>query len=247
MLKTITAFKHIFRPLCNIQKTVWQDKDPRLNQWVPSQKALETYDFVSTQRLQSLYHFKEEKMSQIFSSSRAVKFNFFDENLVLYLPPLGKGSVYLPILTLRCKFSKKHENVKFRVMLVTHDKKNNSLKGIGFRMETPEGKNSNSKTSTNSRKIGIHDFYHAQLIQQFSPKQYDNKLIIEGLNCIPEAQPSFPMPANCPVTLLLCLILTLYGINGYEKLCRKIRSIDQYLNIIDPWLYGEKTMKTQNS
>ena len=105
-------------------------------------------------------------------------------------------------------------------MLVTLDKDDKTtLNGIGFRMETPEG--------TDNGSTGIHKFYHAQLIQQFSPKEFKDKLQTKSLSWLPESQPSFPMLADCPVTLFLCLIVTLYGGGKYyKKICRPMHGIE---------------------
>ena len=232
MLKVITAFNHILTPLCKIQKSAWVDEEEK---WKPSQRALETYEFVSQQRLQSLQPIKPKDIAQFFQPSEAAAVNFFKENKVLYLPPLKKDAEdaedakFVPIFSLCCNFSRVQSIARFRVMLVTLDESNEALNGIGFRMETPEGGNQNTNT-TDDDSIGIHDFYHAQLIQQFSPKQFGNKLQTKCLSWLPESQPSFPLPADCPVTLLLCLIVTLYGGEYYMKICGRISGIEQYRN-----------------
>ena len=84
--------------------------------------------------------------------------------------------------------------------------------GIGFRLETPEIMNQPDATTNNE---GIHDFHHAQLIKKFGKKKLDRKLQIKCPNWLPESQPSFPLPAKCPVSLLFCLIVTLYGRKEY--------------------------------
>ena len=119
-------------------------------------------------------------------------------------------------------------------MLVTLDETNQALNGIGFRMETPESANTS---------IGIHDFYHAQLIQRFSPKQFSDKLQTKCLNWLPGSQPSFPLPANCPVTLLLCLIVTLYGRKCYTNICGRIPGIEQYRNKLAELMGKKRTRK----
>ena len=85
--------------------------------------------------------------------------------------------------------------------------------GIGFRLETPESMNQTNTTTDNE---GIHDFHHAQLIKKFGKKKLDSKLRICCPSWLPETQPSFPVPAKCPVSLLFCLIATLYGKKEYS-------------------------------
>ena len=225
MQRIITAFNQILTPLCEIQESAWFREEER---WGASKRALETYKFVSQRRLQSLRPIKPEDVNQFFPHSKSANVNFFEENKVLYLPPLKRDAddaEFVPIFSLYCNLTKDKSIAKFRVMLVTLDKTNQALDGIGFRMETPE---SGDRTDDNS--IGIHDFYHAQLIQRFSPKQFSDKLQTKCLSWLPESQPSFPLSANCPVTLLLCLIVTLYGRKYYTKICGRILGIEQYRN-----------------
>lgn len=219
MLKIITAFNQILTPLCELQESAWNGEEPK---WKPSKRALETYKFVSDQLLLSVRPIKPKEIEEFFSPSKTAKVNFFKENRVLYLPPLRKDAddaEFVPIFSLCCNLSKDQSIARFRVMLVTLDEDDKeTLNGIGFRMETPEHRNS----------TGIHDFHHAQLIQQFNPKRSDDKLRTKCPSWLPESQPSFPMPADCPVTLLLCIILTLYGWEYYKKICYRICGIEQY-------------------
>ena len=219
MLKVITAFKQILTPLCKIQKSAWNNEEAK---WKPSKRALETYKFVSQQPLQSLQPVKLEDIEQFFSpSGKSADVNFFEEKKVLYLPPLKKDAEFVPIFSLCCNLSKDQSIARFRVILVSLDENDKTkLNGIGFRMETPDG-------------TGIHDFYHTQLIQQFSPKQFGDKLRAKCPCWLPESQPSFPLPADCPVTLLLCIIITLYGWEYYENFCGRLPGIHQYRDKLD--------------
>ena len=207
MLKIITAFNKILTPLCEIQESAWFGEE---EEWKPSKCALETYKFVSKRNLQSLKPIKTEDIDQFFSRSEASEIanvNFLEERKILYLPPMNRDAEdaqFVPIFTLCCNLSREQSVARFRVMLVTLDKDDKTkLNGIGFRMETPDG-------------TGIHDFHHAQLIHQFSPKQFGDILPTECPSWLPESQPSFPLPADCPVTLLLCIMITLYGWEYYK-------------------------------
>ena len=232
MQKIITALNKILTRLCDIQHSAWEREEDK--KWKPTQHARETYEFVFQQRLQSIQRIKPEDVNQLFSrSEKSAAVNFFEENKVLYLPPLKKDledAGFVPIFSLCCNLSKDQSVVRFRVMLVSLDKNDKTtLNGIGFRMETPDGRDQNTNTTGNI-STGIHDFYHAQLIQQFCPKQFGNKLQTECPSWLPDSQPSFPLPADCPVTLLLCLIVTIYGRKYYHEICSPIRGIEQYKN-----------------
>ena len=233
MLKFVTAFNQILTPLCNIQVSAWNKKEKK---WKISKCALETYKFVSQERLLSLQPIKPEDIKQFFPPSDSANVNFFEEKKVLYLPPLEKDAKFVPIFSLCCNLSRNQSIAKFRVMLVTLDENDENdkttLNGIGFRMETPEGINQNANTNDND-STGIHNFHHAQLIQQFSPEQFGNILPTKCPSWLPGSQPSFPMPADCPVTLLLCIILTLYGWKFYNNFCNSIPTTDEYRKKLD--------------
>lgn len=193
MQRIITAFNQILTPLCKIQKSAWFDEE---KEWKPSKCALETYRFVSEQRLLSVQPIKPEDIKELFPlSGRCANVNFFEEEKILYFPPLKKDAKFVPIFSLYCNLSKNQSVAKFRIMLVTLDESHQALDGIGFRMETPEGGSENANTNDNN-STGIHDFHHAQLIQQFSPEQFGNILPTKCPSWLPGSQPSFPMPAD---------------------------------------------------
>ena len=232
MLKIITAFHQILTSLCTIQKSAWFDEE---KEWKPSKGALETYKFVSRLQLPSLHPLKLGDIKSFFSSPDTANVNFFEEKKVLYLPPLKRDAddaEFVPIFSLSCNLNRNQSMAKFRVMLVTLDTNDKTkLNGVGFRMETPDG-------------TGIHDFHHAQLIHQFSPKQFGNILQIKCLSWLPESQPSFPLPADCPVTLLLCIMITLYGWEYYTDFCDHMPTIHEYRNRIDSRM-GKKKVRRQ--
>ncbi len=228
MQRIITTFNQILTPLCKIQESAWHKED---KMWKPSKGALETYKFVSQKPLQSVRPITPEDIKDFFSSSETANVNFFEKNKVLYLPPLKKDAEFVPIFSLSCNLRKEQSIARFRVMLVSLDKDDETkLNGIGFRMETPEGMNENS-TANEDANGNIHNFHHAQLIQQFSPKQFPDRLQTENPSWLPESQPAFPLPADCPVTLFLCLIRTLYGGKYLKKIYQSMMSgIEPYRN-----------------
>ena len=83
MQRIITAFNQILTPLCKIQKSAWFNVE---KEWEPSKRALETYKFVSEQRLPSVQPIKSEDIKVFFSPAETADVNFFKENKVLYLP-----------------------------------------------------------------------------------------------------------------------------------------------------------------
>ena len=221
MIKTLTTLKEILTPLCKPRRLVWANGgwERVFTQWRP----------IAREDIEELF-----TSPRTVSGSVEVDFSQSERGQVIYLPPLEKNPCCVPILSLYCKLSDQQGIAKFRVMLVSLDKKGNPY-GIGFRMETPESMNQDTEAST---RIGIHDFHHAQLIQRFRREELNSELQIDCPCWIPDSQPSFPLPAECPVTLLLCLIVTLYGRNYYNQFLtqHQIFDIKRHLKKIDRWI-----------
>ena len=223
MTKTLATLKEILTPLCQPRRLIWANEswEHIFLQWSP----------IALEDIEGLF-----MSPRTVSGSIEVDFSQSERGQVLYLPPLEKNPHCVPILSLCCRLNDQQGIAKFRVMLVSLDKKGDPY-GIGFRMETPHSQDQD--TSTNE---GIHDFHHAQLIQKFGQTKLDNKLQIDCPCWIPETQPSFPLPAECPVTLLLCLIVTLYGRKYYNQFLaeHQIFDIKRHLKKLDPWINWEQ-------
>ena len=231
MTETINALKDILMPLFEIQTEAWFNKYPESR---PSCQALKIYDTLLG-RWEPIGNFEE--IEYLFQQSEFV-LDF--SKRVLYLPPLEEHCNFVPILSLFCTQS----TAQFKVMLICLDEDKKQC-GIGFRMETPERMNQNVNTSSND---GIHDFYHAQLIRKFDQRAPDST---QGFDCpswLPRSQPSFPLPADCPVTLLLCLIVTLYGRNYYNDFLNThgTSMTEQYQDKLDLWINPEQLQEKQN-
>ena len=77
---------------------------------------------------------------------------------------------------------------------------------LGFRYEAPE--------------IGInHNYYHVQPCQSLGPK---HNVILQALP-ISQRNPTWPLPADSSLDLLLCLVTSLYGMRGLTELAEKVQ------------------------
>lgn len=237
MTKPNDVLKDFLILLFNKQRSAWITRNSRIK---PSDRALKTYEAImnkwipitSTNQIQSLF-----KEPQLDTS---------DGGKVLYLPPLTKDGHFVPILSLYCKWNETQSIAKLRVMLVCLDNcadECQKLYGIGFRLETPESAN---QAETETGNEGIHDFHHAQLIKKFGKEDLDSKLQIECPSWLPKSQPSFPLPAKCPMSLMFCLIATLYGKNEYNDLRNEFRNrsdhsiVGEHLKELDQWINQKK-------
>lgn len=88
---------------------------------------------------------------------------------------------------------------------------------VGFRYETPE----NGKT---------HNYYHAQPCQSIGGREK----VVSALPISPR-NPTFPLAAKSSLELLLCLVMSVYGMDGMMKLLSAVSNDplmrqDRYLN-----------------
>ena len=133
--------------------------------------------------------------------------------MYLYLDPVAKGCTMVPVLWAKCDFGRSPAEVRLRLGLFRwHD---GGVKAIGYRFETPEGK-------------GSHNYYHVQVLQRldgpFPPAECSSWL--------PDSQPAFPLDADDPVKLLLCLLASLYGVQSVARL----RTADYLGTQLKPYL-----------
>ncbi|MCP4602197.1 MAG: hypothetical protein GY847_17055 [Proteobacteria bacterium] len=214
MNKTVGTLQQFFNVLYRMQDRIWIRQQPR---WKPSARAYETWRTL----VGPWPPIGEKELSDLFPDSEAVEIDFSARSKVLYLPPLEKNVDFVPVLQMQCTLDEERTDISLKVMFVRSIKGDEKqLGGLGFRLESGEGR---------------HDFYHAQLIRDFGWGP-----AIESPHWLPETQPSFPLAANCPVTLMLCLLLSLYG----KKYCwtfvteHGIFNLESHLKKINEW-YSE--------
>ncbi|MYB92469.1 hypothetical protein F4Y43_01255 [Candidatus Poribacteria bacterium] len=233
MQKVITTLKDILTPLCKNRKDIWANENwiHVFSEWPP----------IACEDIEALFRLAKTEPEPI-----EMDFSESERGKVIYLPPLEKDPDCVPILSLYFNLKEPQSIAKLRVLLVRVDenRKPHGIYGIGFRMETPEKINQGVNSSVNSQHVdtvnnsGSHDFHHAQLIRKFGQRKLDNKLQIDCPIWLPQSQPSFPLPAECPVTLLICLLVTLYGRKYYNQFLtdHNIFEIKQYQQELNRWI-----------
>ena len=199
MDKSIACLRKLFLLLHSEQARDWSDDRRKYSERgiKVSQTAQEVYEMLE----KKWEPVSEEELKTWLSAEDEPDVDFVGHQKVLYLPALEKDSDFVPVLSLKIDPSREPRKFALRVMLVSQDKQGD-LSGFGFRLESPEGK----------RDKGRHDFCHAQLIRSFEKGKSPP---FKTPECLPDKQPSFPLIAYSPVTLVLSLILTLYGRREY--------------------------------
>lgn len=202
MWRTIRTLRGFLRVLCEIQRSAWIDQELK---WKLNEEALSTFSWLRG----PWRPIGESEIDALFADSRELKADF-PKRAVLYLPPLQREREFLPVLSLCCDLSDAKTDFKVRVMLVRGFQ---GLKpyGVGFRLETPHGE-------------GRHDYYHAQPVRDLGWPP-----AVECPSWFPVKEPSFPLLARSPVGLMLCLLLSLYGL----KYCWEFVNQYQVWNLED--------------
>ena len=118
----------------------------------------------------------------------------------LCLKPVIHGNTLLPVLTMNYNFGCSIPKISLRVGLyLKHDEE---VKAVGYRFESPEG-------------IGRHHYYHVQMIKGFTTDTFFPPEL--STVWLPDAEPTFPLDARDSVDLILCLLLSLYGMTEFKQ------------------------------
>lgn len=234
MDKMVGTLRQFFAALQHGQDSVWSRSQPAKWKRVPSARAKRTYEMLQNK----MRPIGEKELSDLLSPARLVEIDFATLNRFLYLPPLEKNAEFVPVLSLKYHLDGERKEIRLRVMLYSFDNNAGRLYGVGFRLESPESesqvRDNAEDEDEDEEESGSHDFYHAQLIRSLR-----GGLPVESLDWLPCTQPSFPVTADCPVTLTICLLLTLYGkryckefLESYQifDLHRYMRSLDRWVN-----------------
>lgn len=115
----------------------------------------------------------------------------------ILLEPIEKQGLVQPVMSLEYDFGSKIPELHLHVALFSG--KAEQLVAIGFRFETPEGD-------------GDHNYYHCQLIESFTYAQAGR---LPCQDWLPTSYPAFVLDATNIVTLMVCVVLSLYG-RGYQ-------------------------------
>lgn len=179
--------------MINKSKKCW-DKSLDISNETLSDKAKANYKSLS----KWLVPTRENILCSDLKNAYAKNQKFVHENI--YFPPLsGDDSAFVPILTFEADFSKAPPEIAFRLGLLAHNDSAGKLRVFGCRFEVPNPKSN-------------HNFCHRQFTRD--PLGMETKLgayletVCEGF---PQQIPCLLAPAKEAASLLVCLIIDLYG------------------------------------
>lgn len=141
-----------------------------------------------------------QRLERVLSQPTAED-SLLDGRDFLYLEPLSKGPPALPVVALDYDFQAPSPSLSIRVMLFRPDESEREVDTFGFRLETGDQQGT------------MHRYHHAQMIRHLEGK--GRSLAIAGWKIrsswVPETQPALPLDSHSPLSLLLCLLISLYG------------------------------------
>lgn len=157
-----------------------------------SGKPLRIHDLVS----QRYKIFQDVEIEKLLAAGDV--FDSLDHKKFLLLEPVELGGWMLPVLSFGYDFRRSNPEFRIRLALFLFEEleKREELRAVGYRFESPEGE-------------GIHHYYHAQGIRAFDKKNEDWR--IPCPDWMPTKQPALALDANSPITLVACILISLYG------------------------------------
>lgn len=225
---TSELFKFI-RILYDEQESMWSTENPDNDKFTYFIDALRQYNWLR------IDHSDINTLEENWKKNQTIDFDTVRKygNKVFFLRPLEKEDKFFVLMSLRCAMEPYSSEI--RIMLITQKKpedmeqrtNKNIFWGIGFRIETG---------------TGMHQYHHAQLINNF--KGHDNAPVFyDSIPWLPVTQPAFPLNATEPLTLMLSLYLTLYGLDRFKGIfkiygpqlreIKKIPSVKNFLSLLD--------------
>jgi hypothetical protein len=188
-----------------------------------SGKPLKIHDLLA-----STYNvFQDVELERLFAESDA--YDSLKQGKFLLMEPINLGSPMIPVLSFRYDFHRSLPEFNIRLGLFLFEKLGeiDELRAIGYRFESPEGE-------------GIHHYYHAQGIHAFekNSKQWS----IPCPDWLPTKQPAFALDANCPVSLMACVLISLYGRNIISNL-QSARFWDQFKTYVEALMSSNPTFQ----
>lgn len=135
---------------------------------------------------------------------KAVGIDFLQQKQVVYLPPPRDCRKTIPVLSFSAQIGNnapRHLELRLRLALVEcgSPRPGTAPRAVAFRIEYGQGK---------------HAYYHAQLCPNIFGKAGATPADVQFPCWVPEKVPALPVKAEDVPTLLLCLLVGVYGAKG---------------------------------
>jgi hypothetical protein len=147
----------------------------------------------------------DEKIRNLMDEKKGLITDFCNSNEFLYLPPLDQDPKVVPILLFDCDLTKTINDVTFVIVLFRFMDGSDTHESIAFRFEGPEGTNVDKSR---------HNYWHMQVTNKITGRKGYQKHICQ--KWLPDKMPCIPIISQGPVSLLLCMLYSFYGMRMFE-------------------------------
>jgi len=197
--------------LWNRQQAAWEGRTEKL-----AACARTVYEKV--QALPVGYQLTRDALDKLLTGQDCMPSKSF-----IFLPPLQDNMdcvpvLYLPESTRTWEMSSKADCVKYCVALFRDSGRGKAaVKSIVYRFETAHRREEGGDE-------GKHSYCHCQA--SHGPER--NISVAGCPDWLPDEVPCFPLRANDPVSLLLCLVISLYGRGSVKRMFGSIGRLDKH-------------------
>ena len=202
---TVTEFAVLWRKLEQLHRRTALRRLERStdNEGKLYQASLRRFEALGFKQLQ------RDDLERKLPSTSSPTANFIRDRVSLCLKPTEKGNLMIPVVCLVCDFDRDPAKVAIKAGLCTFNS-NGELRVLGCRFESPEGDG-----------MGRHDFYHMQLVNALEKGVPALNKNDAQLGWLPDSQPSFPVDADCPISLTLAFLVSVYGLWYLDEVVRE--------------------------
>lgn len=210
-------------PLFSILEVLFEEQEKAFSSQNPeSVKYRDILETLALNRWNCLTTQEMVEIKQEWGGNRTIDFERRAGSKILFLPPLELEPGFFPVMWMNC--DGKTYCTTIRIIMLKH--KGADIRppdkvywGFNFRIESPH-------TFCPGINQGIrHEFYHTQLSKNFG---LGGAEFYDTIDWLPNKQPSFPLLATDPITMVFTLILTLYGKKYFLDIIGKLH--DKHLN-----------------
>lgn len=206
MNREFGTIRDIFLRLHHKQKALWQSDGL-------SENVKGVYEMMIVNKRPMV----DDQIIELMSDkSSAPRTDFCESKHFFYLPPLENNCEFIPLLTFECDFGSSPPQISLKVHMYCYEKTKGEIRVTGFRFEGPH-----------DEKKGGHNYYHVQPIK---------RLVAGGTGAddgfsdwIHDTVPTIPLNSSCPVSLVLNVLISLYGGNVYREYLKGANINGDYL------------------
>lgn len=214
--KDLLIIHQILEVLLRKSARLWENKRD-INKEELSETSLFNHQFM----IELFPPIKSEQLEKIF---KGTKNNSLSLERKIHLPPLSFDSEFIPIFSAELDLDKIPPEISFRIEMYRYKSTTGGkLQAIAFRFECGEEKSA-------------HGYYHAQFTTECHGKS-----LPDCPKWIPQQIPCIPIMADLSaVSMLFCILVSLYGKGLYPKILRSVRIDKKYTNSLRHILWVTK-------